>query len=157
MGADGTQPEEPRGLLEHIGSKKPSLAGFLEACVRFELNDDTLRVIAGSDIYVRYVAAQKDTISAMASEHYGRPINLEIAVDAAADRASKGSHLGDQEPEPSAVEPPEQQHEYPNGPGEAAASDHGFRSSAVEKAASDRGGRQEARDTQKRLPPASAN
>jgi hypothetical protein len=51
----------------------------MELGAELELEDDVLKVIPRSDIYVRYLSDNKDAISTIASEHYRRAITVEIA------------------------------------------------------------------------------
>jgi DNA polymerase-3 subunit gamma/tau len=66
-------------LREYIRQKKAALAGFMELGAGLEVNGDILRVTPRNDIYVRYLNDNKSTISALAAEHYGRPIRVELA------------------------------------------------------------------------------
>jgi DNA polymerase-3 subunit gamma/tau len=70
-------------LREYIRQKKAALAGFMELGAGLEVNGDILRVTPRNDIYVRYLNDNKSTISALAAEHYGRPIRVELAQPAA--------------------------------------------------------------------------
>jgi len=66
-------------LRAYIRQKKAALAGFMELGAGLELTDDVLRVLPRSDIYVRYLNDNKGAISALAAEHYRRPIKVELA------------------------------------------------------------------------------
>jgi DNA polymerase-3 subunit gamma/tau len=72
-------------LREYIRQKKAALAGFMEMGATLALGDDILRVVPRSDIYVRYLNDNKAAIAALASEHYGRPIKIELAQPASED------------------------------------------------------------------------
>ncbi len=56
----------------------------MELGAGLELNGDILRVVPRNDIYVRYLNDNKSTIATLASEHYGRPIKVELAQPAPA-------------------------------------------------------------------------
>jgi len=66
------------GLRSYIRQKKAALAGFMELGAGLELNGDILKVVPRNDIYVRYLNDNKGSIAALASEHYGRPIKVEL-------------------------------------------------------------------------------
>jgi hypothetical protein len=72
-------PEGLPKLRAYIRTKKAALAGFMELGAELELEDDVLKVIPRSDIYVRYLSDNKAAISTIASEHYRRAITVEIA------------------------------------------------------------------------------
>jgi DNA polymerase-3 subunit gamma/tau len=67
-------------LRAYIRQKKAALAGFMELGAGLELIGDVLHVVPRSDIYVRYLNDNKGAISALSSEHYGRPIKVELAT-----------------------------------------------------------------------------
>ena len=70
-------------LRAYIRQKKAALAGFMELGAGLELEGDVVRVVPRSDIYVRYLNDNKGAISALASEHYARPIKVELAAPSA--------------------------------------------------------------------------
>jgi DNA polymerase-3 subunit gamma/tau len=72
-------------LRDFIRQKKAALAGFMELGAALMLGGDILRVVPRSDIYVRYLNDNKAAIAALASEHYGRPIKVELAQPAPGD------------------------------------------------------------------------
>ncbi|MGO9055912.1 MAG: DNA polymerase III subunit gamma/tau [Candidatus Binataceae bacterium] len=71
-------------LRNHIRQKKAALAGFMELGAGLELSGDILKVVPRNDIYVRYLNDNKGAIAALASEHYGRSIKVELAQSAPA-------------------------------------------------------------------------
>ena len=71
-------------LRDYIRQKKAALAGFMELGAGLELSGDILRVVPRNDIYVRYLNDNKGAIAALASEHYGRPIKVELTQSAPA-------------------------------------------------------------------------
>ena len=71
-------------LRSYIRQKKAALAGFMELGAALELNGDILEVVPRNDIYVRYLNDNKGSIAALASEHYGRPIKVELGQPAPA-------------------------------------------------------------------------
>jgi hypothetical protein len=56
----------------------------MELGAGLELDGDILRVVPRNDIYVRYLNDNKGAIAALASEHCGRPIRVELALAASA-------------------------------------------------------------------------
>ncbi len=100
--APGDLPE----LRAYIRQKKAALAGFMELGAGLDLNADVLRVVPRSDIYVRYLNDNKGAISALASEHYARPIKVELATPSA--DISSTPAAGSEAPQtqaPAATEP----------------------------------------------------
>ena len=71
-------------LRDYIRQKKAALAGFMELGAGLELSGDILRVVPRNDIYVRYLNDNKGAIAALASEHYGRSIKVELTQSAPA-------------------------------------------------------------------------
>ena len=61
----------------------------MELGAALALDGDLLRVVPRNDIYVRYLNDNRGSIAALASEHYGRPIRVEVAL---ATRAGGRSH-----------------------------------------------------------------
>jgi DNA polymerase III subunit gamma/tau len=70
-------------LRAYIRQKKAALAGFMELGAALELDADVLRVAPRSDIYVRYLNDNKSAIAALATEHYGRPVKVELGQPSA--------------------------------------------------------------------------
>ncbi len=81
-------------LREHIRQKKAALAGFMELGATLALNGDILRVAPRSDIYIRYLNDNKAAIAALASEHYGRPVKVELAQPASEDCPAASTAAG---------------------------------------------------------------
>ncbi len=83
------QPRRPQeeGLRDHIRRRRAALAGFLEQGATLALEGDLLRVIPLNDIYIRYLNDNRASIGALASEFYGRPIRVEVAIVANGDGA----------------------------------------------------------------------
>jgi DNA polymerase-3 subunit gamma/tau len=93
-------------LRAYIRQKKAALAGFMELGAGLDLNDDVLRVVPRSDIYVRYLNDNKGAISALASEHYARPIKVELAPTSAdIARTPAVESEAPETPAPAAAEP----------------------------------------------------
>jgi DNA polymerase III subunit gamma/tau len=70
-------------LRAYIRQKKAALAGFMELGAALELDGDVLRVAPRSDIYVRYLNDNKAAVAALAGEHYGRTIKVELTQPSA--------------------------------------------------------------------------
>ncbi|HKD70380.1 MAG TPA: DNA polymerase III subunit gamma/tau [Candidatus Binataceae bacterium] len=93
-------------LRNYIRQKKAALAGFMELGAGLQLTGDVLRVEPRSDIYVRYLNDNKGAISALAAEHYGRPIKIELTAPAAeAAGAPPPLQPQQQEPQPEVSSP----------------------------------------------------
>jgi len=88
-------------LRAYIRQKKAALAGFMELGAALELSGDILRVLPRSDIYVRYLNDNKGTIAALAGEHYGRPIKVELAQPSSDAGAAPPSAEGGSKPAPA--------------------------------------------------------
>jgi DNA polymerase III subunit gamma/tau len=112
-----TAPDLPE-LREYIRQKKAALAGFMEMGATLALSGDNLRVVPRSDIYIRYLNDNKSTIAVLASEHYGRPIKVELAQPAA-----------EESPAPPPVAPQPAQKAAPENPQPAAPKSVDFQSS----------------------------
>jgi hypothetical protein len=65
-------------LRDFIRSRRAALAGFMEQGATLGLNGDILNVSPRNDIYVRYMSDNRNVISELASEFYGRRIRAEI-------------------------------------------------------------------------------
>jgi DNA polymerase-3 subunit gamma/tau len=81
--AETVAPDLPE-LREHIRARRAPLAGFMEHGAALELRDDTLKLTARDSFYVRYFNENKSTIAELATEFYGRPIQVEMAGAVAA-------------------------------------------------------------------------
>jgi DNA polymerase III subunit gamma/tau len=66
-------------LRDHIRARRAALAGFMEQGADLSLDGDVLAVIPRNDIYIRYLADNRQTLTELASELYGRPIRVELA------------------------------------------------------------------------------
>jgi putative DNA primase/helicase len=97
-------------LRDFIRSRRAALFGFMEQGAALELNSDVLKVIPRNDIYVRYLTDNRNVIADLASELYGRPIEVVVEVKKQADtsaatpdacRASQDAS----EPEPTSSRP----------------------------------------------------
>jgi DNA polymerase-3 subunit gamma/tau len=107
-------------LRAYIRQKKAALAGFMELGAGLDLNDDVLRVVPRSDIYVRYLNDNKGAISALASEHYARPIKVELAPTSAdIARTPAVESEAPETPAPAAAEPA-RRIDWPSAPETAA-------------------------------------
>jgi DNA polymerase III subunit gamma/tau len=78
-------------LREHIRRRRAALAGFMEQGAALGLDRDVVVVIPRNDIYIRYLSDNRQALAELASEHYGRPIRVEIAGDA--ERPVKNAQL----------------------------------------------------------------
>ncbi|HLH77746.1 MAG TPA: DNA polymerase III subunit gamma/tau [Candidatus Binataceae bacterium] len=93
-------------LREHIRARKAALAGFMENGATLRLDDDLLRIIPASSIYVRYLADNRGVIGELAAEFYGRPIRVELApVDASGGDAGIASAAPASPPEAPTAAP----------------------------------------------------
>jgi DNA polymerase III subunit gamma/tau len=77
-------------LRDFIRSRRAALAGFMEQGASLTIDGDLLTVTPRSDIYVRYLADNRNVIAELASELYGRRIKVEMAGGAAARAAISG-------------------------------------------------------------------
>jgi DNA polymerase III subunit gamma/tau len=100
-------------LREFIRSRRAALAGFMEQGASLRIDGDLLTVTPRSDIYVRYLADNRNVIGELASELYGRRIKVEMAgagatVTAISDRLeSPGGAAADSSPvKPTPVDVP---------------------------------------------------
>ncbi|MGH7814347.1 MAG: DNA polymerase III subunit gamma/tau [Candidatus Binataceae bacterium] len=84
-------PREMPELREFIRSRRAALAGFMEQGAGLTLDGDVLTVTARNDIYVRYLNDKKGDIAALAAEHFGRPIRVELIAGAATAPAAAAS------------------------------------------------------------------
>ncbi|HUA35539.1 MAG TPA: DNA polymerase III subunit gamma/tau [Candidatus Binataceae bacterium] len=68
-------------LRDFIRSKRAALAGFMEqgAALALSPEGDLLTVTPRNDIYVRYLNDNKAVIAELATEHYARPMRVELA------------------------------------------------------------------------------
>jgi hypothetical protein len=71
-----------RELRDFISSRRTALAGFMEQGADLNMDGDALMVIPSSNIYVRYLTDNRHLIGELASEFYGRRINVEIDTSA---------------------------------------------------------------------------
>ncbi|HVN63998.1 MAG TPA: DNA polymerase III subunit gamma/tau [Candidatus Binataceae bacterium] len=76
----GDMPE----LREFIRSRRAALAGFMEQGAALALAGEVLTVTARNDIYIRYLSDNKSAITELASEHFGRPIRVDIVANGGA-------------------------------------------------------------------------
>jgi len=67
-------------LREHIRGRRLALAGFMEQGASLELDGDLLRVIPRNDIYIRYLNDNRASIAELASELYGRKLQVEVCI-----------------------------------------------------------------------------
>jgi DNA polymerase-3 subunit gamma/tau len=70
-------------LREHIRSRRPALAGFMEQGAGLSVVDDVVRVVPLNQIYVRYLQDNRAVIAELASEVYGRRMRVELAANGA--------------------------------------------------------------------------
>ncbi len=70
-------------LRDFIRSRRAALAGFMEQGASLKIDGDLLTITPRSDIYVRYLADNRNVISDLASELYGRRIRIEMAANGA--------------------------------------------------------------------------
>ena len=117
---DGASADLPE-LRAYLRSKKAALAGFMELGAGLELSGETLKVIPRTDIYIRYLSDHQETITALASEFYGRPIVVELGEAAPADAQTE---TDDEVPPPSSgsgeAAPPKGRQPTPSNPNWAA-------------------------------------
>ncbi|HUN58981.1 MAG TPA: DNA polymerase III subunit gamma/tau [Candidatus Binataceae bacterium] len=76
-------PQDLPELRVFIRDRRAALAGFMEQGAILQLSDDRLTVTPRNDIYVRYLSDNRNVISNLASEMYGRKIRVEMAAMAA--------------------------------------------------------------------------
>ncbi|MBF6568611.1 MAG: DNA polymerase III subunit gamma/tau [Candidatus Binataceae bacterium] len=67
-------------LRIHIRSRRAALAGFMEQGASLAIDGDTITIIPRNDIYVRYLTDNRNVISELATELYGRKIKVEIGA-----------------------------------------------------------------------------
>jgi len=63
-------------LRDFIRQRKAALAGFMEHGAALSLEGDVLQLTPRSDIYVRYLTDNRQTIAQLATELYGRAISV---------------------------------------------------------------------------------
>jgi hypothetical protein len=67
-------------LRDFIRTRRAALAGFMEQGATLTIDDDdTITVIPRSEIYVRYLTDNRSAIADLASEFYGRRIEVNLA------------------------------------------------------------------------------
>jgi DNA polymerase III subunit gamma/tau len=66
-------------LRDFIRGRRAALAGFMEQGASLRIDGDVLTVTPRSDIYVRYLADNRNVLADLASELYGRRIKVEMA------------------------------------------------------------------------------
>ncbi|SRR5579875_1333494 len=67
-------------LRLHIRSRRAALAGFMEQGSILALKGDVLTITPRNDIYVRYLADNRNVVAELASEFYGRRIKVEVSA-----------------------------------------------------------------------------
>jgi DNA polymerase III subunit gamma/tau len=75
-------------LRDFIRGRRAALSGFMEQGAGLMLAGDILTVTARNDIYIRYLNDNKNVIAELASEHFGRPIRVELSTNGAASPAA---------------------------------------------------------------------
>jgi hypothetical protein len=70
-------------LRDFIRGRRAVLYGFMAQGAALELDGDVLRVIPSNDIYVRYLNDNRAMIAELATEHYGRPIEVQCGPSGA--------------------------------------------------------------------------
>src|SRR6266851_5688830 len=68
-------------LRDFIKARRAALAGFMEQGAGLVLADNLLTMTARNDIYIRYLSDNKPVIAELASEHFGRPIRVELTTE----------------------------------------------------------------------------
>ena len=110
-------PDDLLDLRNHIRAGGAALAGFMKLGAGLELDADVLRVVPHSDSFTRYLNDNRSTISALASEFFGRPIEVEVTAPAADDspapQASPAAN-GDGKPKPTGTPEPVPPRSEPN-------------------------------------------
>ncbi len=74
----GNQQDLP-DLREFIRGRRAALAGFMEQGAGLSLAGDTIVVSPRNDIYIRYLSDNRTAIAELASELYGRRIQVRVA------------------------------------------------------------------------------
>jgi len=64
---------------EHIRSRRAALAGFMEQGALLTFENNILKVFPRNDIYVRYLADNRQAISELATKFFGRAVKVELA------------------------------------------------------------------------------
>jgi hypothetical protein len=64
---------------DHIRSRRAALAGFMEQGALLAFENNTLTVFPRNDIYVRYLADNRQAISQLATEFFGCAVKVELA------------------------------------------------------------------------------
>ena len=65
-------------LRDHIRSRRPALAGFMDQGADLVLDGDLLRVIPRNAIYIRNLNDNHASIGELASEVYGRKLRVVV-------------------------------------------------------------------------------
>ena len=89
--ADSGGAREMPELRDFIKARRAALAGFMEQGAGLVLADNLLTMTARNDIYIRYLSDNKPVIAELASEHFGRPIRVELTTDGLKFAASSAS------------------------------------------------------------------
>ena len=79
--ADSGGARELPELRDFIRARRAALAGFMEQGAGLVLANDLLTMTARNDIYIRYLNDNKAVIAELASQHFGRPIRVELTTD----------------------------------------------------------------------------
>ena len=90
---------------DHIRSRRAALAGFMEQGAILAFENDTLTVFPRNDIYVRYLADNRQVIGELATEFFGCAVKVELAGPGAVPHPPEVSALSPQSDDPSTDAP----------------------------------------------------
>jgi DNA polymerase-3 subunit gamma/tau len=95
---------------DHIRSRRAALAGFMEQGALLGFENNTLTVFPRNDIYVRYLADNRQVIGELATEFFGCAVKVELAGPGAVPHPPEAPALSPQSDDPSTEtpEPPAQ-------------------------------------------------
>ncbi|MGH7948164.1 MAG: hypothetical protein ACREQF_02945, partial [Candidatus Binataceae bacterium] len=97
-------PDPPGGrempeLRDHIRDRRPALAGFMEHGAGLSVADDVVHVVPLNDIYTRYLSDNRAVIAELASELYGRPMRVELAINGSLARPASAASTANRSPD----------------------------------------------------------
>jgi hypothetical protein len=86
---------------DHIRSRRAALAGFMEQGALLAFENGTLTVFPRNDIYVRYLADNRQVIGELATEFFGCAVKVEVAGPGAVPNPAEVSAPSPQPDDPS--------------------------------------------------------
>src|SRR5262249_34106552 len=90
---------------DHIRSRRAALAGFMEQGALLAFENGTLTVFPRNDIYVRYLADNRQVIGELATEFFGGAVKVELAGPGAVPHPAEVSAPSPQ-PDDLSTDPP---------------------------------------------------